>query len=87
MTFLYRTFLVALAAVLVAGTVTSMSQTIGLANAQSQQGSVHACPQGFTLSQGLCTAPQPTTFQRSPNSVAGSQAILQGNTCSIAANL
>jgi hypothetical protein len=29
----------------------------GYANAQSPQGSAHACPTGFTLQQGQCTKP------------------------------
>ena len=64
------------AIVAVAGTMISMPQMIGLANAQSEQGSTHACPQGFTLSRGRCTAPQPTTFQCIPSTVLGNQAIL-----------
>jgi hypothetical protein len=44
-------------------TMINLPQTIGLANAQSQQGSQHACPTGFTLSQGQCTAPVTLTCQ------------------------
>jgi hypothetical protein len=37
-----------------------MPQMIGSANAQSPRASEQACPTGYTLSQGRCTA-QPTT--------------------------
>jgi hypothetical protein len=41
-----------------AGTITaSMPQIVGLTNAQSEQGSAHACPAGFTLQRGECTQP------------------------------
>jgi hypothetical protein len=40
-----------------AGTIISMPQMIGSANAQSTQGSSQACPAGFTLQQGKCTHP------------------------------
>jgi hypothetical protein len=37
-------------------TMTNMPLTIGSTNAQSQEGSEHACPTGYTLSQGRCNA-------------------------------
>ena len=48
---------IAMLAIFVAVGAMYMPQTIGSVNAQSQQGSAHACPTGFTLSHGRCIAP------------------------------
>jgi hypothetical protein len=47
----------------------SMPQMIGLANAQSERASERACPEGFTLERGECTAVPIRTLTCDPSRV------------------
>ena len=56
-----------------AGAMISMPQMIQSVNAQSEQGSEHACKElpGATLERGQCIAPATSEFVCDPSSVAG----------------
>ena len=65
-----------------AGTMISMPQMIGSANAQSEQGSEHACKElpGATLERGQCIAPAESESVCDPSSVGGVTATLNDGT-------
>jgi hypothetical protein len=58
----------------------SMPQMISPVNAQSERASERACPTGFTLERGECTAVPITTLVCDPSTVGPSPAILQPGT-------
>lgn len=64
----------------------SMPQMIGLANAQSEEASEHACPvPGYTLSRGECTAEPITSPGTCPSTVEGLRVFPLGSTQCIVA--